>query len=150
MAGGQVKKVLYLASAAVLASMLLALFGGLARRLTPAFRARMEKKAASAPLFRQARKLGLTYEAALGAPMAALGKPVLWCVYISSSQVYFAPGRNKPVDVVNTGEMPWQLYGTYSGEYDCRNALLEISGVRTFDFGGARAVRLQARYIDYQ
>jgi len=81
---------------------------------------------------------------------SALGKPVLWCVHISSSQVYLAPGRNKPVDVVNTGEMPWQLYGTYSGEYDCRNALLEISGVRTFDFGGARAVRPQARFVDYQ
>lgn len=147
---GQVRNIFYLIFAAVTAAMLLALFGGLARNLTPAFRARMEKKASSAPLLRTARKSGLTYEAALGAPAEALGKPVLWCVNISSSQVYLPPGRNKPLDVVNIGEMPVELYGRYSGEYDCRNALFEITGVKIYDFEGARAVRLQASFVDYQ
>ena len=144
------RKIYYAAGAALLAALLFALFAGLASTLTPSFMARMQKKASSAPLIREARKLGLTYEAALGEPMAALGKPVLWCVHISSGQAYCGQGRERPVDISNLEEMPWELYGRHSGDYECRTALLELTGIKTFDFGGARAVRPQASFIDYR
>lgn len=148
--GKRARNIYYAAGAALLTVLLFALFAGLASTLTPSFMARMQKKASSAPLFRTARKLGLTYEAALREPLAALGKPVLWCVHISSGQAYCGPGRNRPVDISNMEEMPAELYGRHSGDYECRNALLEITGVKTFDFGGARAVRPQAGFIDYR
>lgn len=144
------RDIYYGVGAALLAVLLFSLFAGLAGTLTPSFMARMQKKASSAPLLRTARKLGLTYEAALAEPMAALGKPVLWCVHISSAQAYCGPGRDRPVDISNLEEMPAELYGRHSGDFECRNALLEITGVKTFDFGGARAVRPQAGFIDYR
>lgn len=148
--GKRARNVYYAAGAALLTVLLFALFAGLASTLTPSFMARMQKKASSAPLFRTARKLGLTYEAALREPLAALGKPVLWCVHISSGQAYSGPGRDRPVDIANLDEMPAELYGRHTGDYECRNALLEITGVKTFDFGGARAIRPQASFIDYR
>lgn len=147
---GQVRNAFYLTCAALTAAILLSLFTGLVRQLGPDFRARIKQKAASAPLFKQAAKLGLTYEAVLAAPANALGKPALWCVHLSSRQAYCGPGRDKPLNITNAGEMPWQLYGRHSGDYECRAALLEITGVKTFDFEGARAVRPQARFLDYK
>ena len=148
--GKRARDIYYGAGAALLALLLFALFAGLAGTLTPSFMARMQKKASSAPLLRTARKLGLTYEAALSEPMAALGKPVLWCVHISSGQAYSGAGRDRPVDIANLAEMPRELYNRHSGDYECTGALLEITGIKTFDFGGARAVRPQASFIDYR
>lgn len=146
--GGRLKDALYLAGAGLLAFMLLALFGALARQLTPAFRARLEKKAASAPLRREARKLGLTYEAVLAAPAAALGKPVLWCMAKRQSGPALYGGLgDKPVLITNPEAMPSELY--QYPRRPCADALLEITSFNTYDYGGARAVRVEARFIDY-
>ena len=147
---GQTKNIFYLLCAAVAAAMLLALFAGLARNLTPAFRARLQKKAASAPVFKKARELGLTYEAALSSPVNAINKPVLWCVHLSSAQAYHGQGTENPLDIPNKEEMPWQLYPNRRGHLYCRNALMEITGVKIYDFAGVRVLRLQTRFIDYR
>ena len=150
MVNGQIRNIFYLTCAAVTAAVLLSLFAGLFSNLTPSFKARLKKKAATAPLFREAGKLGLTYESVLSAPMAAMGKPALWCVHLSSSQAYYEQGSARPVDIASLEEMPEELYRRNSGDYSCRKALLEITGLKTFDFEGARAVRPQARFIDYR
>ena len=113
------------------------------------FKARMAQKNASTPLFLRAEKLGITYKSALDSPACALGKPVLWCVHFSSSQVYYGPGKDRPLDVTNPEQMPATIYPRYAGEYSCQNALMEITAVRTFDYSGARAMRVQTRFLDY-
>lgn len=149
MAGGQARNIFYLICAAVTAAMLLALLGGLAKNLTPAARARIQKKASNARLFGNARKLGLTYEAALSAPGAALEKQVLWCVSKQQSGPALYEGSGaKPLEITNQDSMPSEIYRQH--RRPCAEALLEITGFKTFDYYGAKAVRLEARYIDYR
>jgi hypothetical protein len=146
---GQVRNVFYLIFAAVTAAMLLALFGGLARNLTPAVRARILRKASNAPLFRQARENGLTYEVALSSPLASLGKQVLWCVSKQESgPALYGGSRDKPVDIINPEAMPSEIFRQH--RRPCAEALLEITSYKTFDYEGARAVRIEARYLDYR
>ena len=148
MADGQSRNVFYLICAAVTAALPLALFGGLAKNLAPAVRARIQKKASNAQLFRQARKLGLTYESALSAPLTSLGKPVLWCVSKpQSGPALYGGAGGRPVEIINQEEMPSEIYRQH--RRPCAEALLELTSFKTYDSGGARAVRIEARYIDY-
>ena len=149
MASGQARNVFYLICAAVTAALLLALLGGLAKNLTPAVRARLQKKASNARLFRQAREQGLTYESALDSPMTSLGKHVLWCVSKQpSGPALYGGSGGRPLDIPNQADMPSEIFQQH--RRPCADALLEITSFKTYDYGGARAVRIEARYIDYR
>lgn len=146
---GQVRNVFYLICAAVTAALLLALLGGLVRNLTPEVRARLRKKASNAHLFRQAREQGLTYEAVLGSPGTALGKQVLWCVSKPpSGPALYGGSGGRPLEILNPEDMPSEIFQQH--RRPCADALLEITAFKTYDYGGARAVRIEARYLDYR
>jgi hypothetical protein len=146
---GHLKNILTLTAAALVAlallSTLLTWTGGLA----PVLKERLAERAAEAPKFKEARQLAITYEAAMEDPQKVLGRHVLWCVHISSANSFVGMGSGKPLDITNQGVMPVELFKRQSGDFECQNALLEITGVKTYDFAGARAVRLQTRYIDH-
>ena len=144
-----VKRVIKLAGAAAAGLVLLGVLTALTGNVVPAFNRRMARKAASAPLLRRAAELGITYETVLRSPADSLGKPVSWCVHLSSGQAFYGHDRSRPIDITNSGEMPSGIYKRQSGDYECSSALLEITAVKAFDYGGARAVRVQTRFVDY-
>ena len=143
------KKILKLTGIAAASLALLGVIMALTADLAPAFNRRMERKAASAPLLRRAGELGITYETALRTPSDSLGKPVVWCVHLSSGKAFYGHDKSRPIDITNPGEMPSNIYKPQSGDYECSSALLEITAIKTFDYGGARAVRVVTRFIDY-
>jgi hypothetical protein len=111
-------------------------------------RARLAQRKARAPLLKEAAALGLTYETAMAAPEKALGKHAVWCLRLYSGRAYYGFGTDKPVEIDNQQDMSAAEYNRQSGDFQCGKALVEIEGVKTFDFAGQRAVRLQLRYLD--
>ncbi|PIU20008.1 MAG: hypothetical protein COT18_04620 [Elusimicrobia bacterium CG08_land_8_20_14_0_20_59_10] len=149
MTGGRAKKAAILAGGSASALILLFIAMSLAMDLWPALKSRMSKKAGTAPAARRAAQLGITYETALRSPAEALGKPVRWCVHLASGRAFYGAGSSRPIKISNSGQMPPELYRRQSGDYECRYALLEITGFKTFEYDSARAVRIETRYLDY-
>lgn len=144
---GHNKNILTLLARALLAAALLAPLVIWIMNSAPGFKAHMAKKAAIAPLIKEAEELNITYESARMAPIKTLGKPVVWCIHIASGGAYYGLGAGKPIDIINQPAMPGSLYGRQTGDYECTNALLEITGVKIFKFGQVRSVRTQTRFI---
>lgn len=128
--------------AAVLGSALL-----LAARLWPSFQARMAKRAATAVLVKEAKELGLTYEAVVAAPAQALGKPALWCLRRSGADEAFYKGQEKTrLRITN----PAAMYN-YSGSSHqaCVDTVVTIQNITAAEYLGARGLRLEVTFVDY-
>jgi hypothetical protein len=141
------KNILTLLAGALVALALLSSMTRVTRGLASRLKPRLSARAAEAPMMKEAKELGITYEAAMADPVKVLGKHVLWCVYISSGEAYHSYDATDRLDIENIQEMPVSEH-TYYRSVPCRTALLQIKGVKTSEFGQQRAVRLQLRYID--
>lgn len=118
-----------------------------AQTLVPAFQARAARKARNAPLIKEARELGLTYDSVLAAPAQAVGKPALWCLRrISPFETLYKGEEGKSVYIENPHGMSAP---TNSMRQTCTNTLLTIKTVTALDYGTVRGVRLEAGFVDY-
>lgn len=153
----------------VLAPLLLALVLW-AGHLGPAMKERMARKAATAPLLKEARRLGLTYDAALADPFNSVGKPAVWCLRRMPEQAGYkplpgpasgtpAPAQEKkfigtwyegdpkrPVFINNPGQV-YSISG--SMHQGCYDTLVVIKDVSAYDFGAGPRLRLEAEFVDY-
>ena len=154
---------------AILAPLLLAALMW-ADKLAPAMRERMGRKAAIAPLVKEARALGLTYESALADPFKSVGKPAVWCLRRMPEQRGYAPlpgstdaaravkpnsgflgtwyegDVKRPVFITNPGRV-YSISG--SMHQGCFNTLVVIKNVSAYDFGAGPRLRLEAEFVDY-
>lgn len=153
----------------VLAPLLLALVMW-AGKLAPAIKGRMARKAAIAPLIKEAARLGLTYEAALADPYGSVGKPVVWCLRAMPEQggykplpgpssgapapvpekqyigTYYKGDPKRPVFITN----PRQFYSISGSMHQgCSATLLVIKDVSAYDFGAGPRLRLEAQFEGY-
>lgn len=139
-------------------------------RLAPAMKGRLARKAAIAPLVKEARRLGLTYETALADPYGAVGKPAVWCLRRMPEQAGYkplpgpSPGApapapanefmgtfyegdvKRPVFINNPGKV-YSIAG--SMQQGCSNTLVVIKDISSHDFGAGPRLRLEAEFVDY-
>jgi hypothetical protein len=142
---GHLKNILTLLVSALLAAVLLGTLIIWTMDLAPRFKTRMARKAALAPRIKEAKELGLTYEAVLAAPYKTVGKPVLWCLRKGDSdRSYYNGEETKLLHVTNSGRM---LQG--GSHQSCAETLLTITTVTAVSFGGVSSVRMEAYFEDY-
>lgn len=113
--------------------------------LLPGYKATRARKARSAPLVGEARKLGLTYESVLSDPSKAVGKPAVWCLRrISPDETLYQGKEGKSVYME-------EAYGRPAGSMrrNCRDTLLTIKKVTALELGTVKGVRLEADFLDY-
>ena len=138
-------------------------------KLAPAMKTRMARKAASAPLIKEARDLGLTYESALADPKRASGRPAVWCLRrvirqgsyggvagpapaapASASgnflETYYDGKEDKSVYITNPGRMYDMASSSHHG---CVKTLVTIKTITFNDFGRGLRPRLEAEFVDY-
>ncbi|OGR40870.1 MAG: hypothetical protein A2X35_02750 [Elusimicrobia bacterium GWA2_61_42] len=144
---GHLKNILTLLAVAVVSAPLLLACASWGRNLAPGLKTRLANKASTAPLIKEARRLGLTYEAALAAPSAAVGKPAVWCLRrAGSGPAAYRGDEARPVHIINPEKMPGRAG---SGHESCTDALVEITTVTALSFGEVSALRLEARFVAY-
>lgn len=139
-------------------------------KLAPAMKGRLARKAAIAPLVKEARALGLTYEAALADPYGSVGKPAVWCLRRTPDQAGYKPlpgpsagapapapekrflgtwyegDAKRPVFLNN----PRQVYSIAGSMHQgCHNTLVVIKDISAHDFGAGPRLRLEAEFVDY-
>jgi len=118
-----------------------------AETLVPSFKAAMARKAAHAPLVKQAKALALTYEAVLAAPANAVGKPAVWCLRrINPQETLYQGKEGKSVYIGNPYTMR-DLAG--STHQTCTDTLVTIKSVTALEAGSIRSVRLEVEFVDY-
>ena len=152
----------------IVAPLLLAvvMWGG---KLAPAMKARMARKAASAPLIKEAGELALTYESVLADPKAASGRPAVWCLRRVIRQgtfggvpgpapaapasaaknfleTYYDGNENRSVYIVNPEKMYRMASSSHQG---CVKTLVTIKTIAFNDFGLGLRPRLEAEFVDY-
>lgn len=143
-------------------------------KLAPAMKTRMAKKAAIAPLVKEAKALGLTYESALADPKLAVGKPAVWCLRRVSAQGGYAPLPGSPeasaaaaaapapaknfIETLYGGvegrsvyiDNPEKMYPMYNSmRQDCVKTLVTIKKLEAHDFGSGPRYRVEAEFVEY-
>lgn len=139
-------------------------------RLAPAMQERLARKAAIAPMVKEAWELGLTYDAALADPMKAVGKPAVWCLRRMPDQAGYkplpGPSAGAPAPAPEQSYMgtwyggdskrpvflnnPRQVYSISGAMHQgCHNTLVVIKDISAYDFGAGPRLRLEAEFIDY-
>lgn len=142
---GHLKNILTLLAAALVTLVLLASMTRVTRTLAPRLRARLAQRAAAAPLLREAARLAITYESALAAPGAAVGKPALWCLRdAGGGRTLYNGDESRPVYISNPASLPAPAGSIHRG---CADALVEIASVTYSSFGVVSGARLEARFI---
>ena len=143
---GHGKNTLTLLTASLLAAALLGTLVIWTMNLAPRFKTRMGRKAAIAPMIKEAKELNITYESALAAPTKAVGKPALWCLRKGTGDLsYYNGNEQQTVHITNQRRMP-QNGSTHQS---CTEALLTITTVTAASFGSFSAVRINAEFIGY-
>jgi hypothetical protein len=144
---GHLKNILTLLAATLVLLVLLASMTRVSRTLAPRFRTRLSAKAAQAPMLKEAKRLGLTYDSVLADPVKALGRPAVWCLRQGAGGLAAYDGDpDRTVEIVNPEDMP-AVYG--STHQQCADALIELSTVTYYSFGGVSGARLKARFVAY-
>lgn len=144
---GGARNLIFFMGAALLAAALLGLIVSRGTLLTVGLKARMSADAVHSRLAKEARGLGLTYESALAAPASAVGKPALWCLRKrSAGPAAYLGDDSRPVYITNALEMP-DCPG--SMHQTCADTLVVIETFTAAQFGEARGIRLEARFIAY-
>lgn len=144
---GGARNLFYLFGAALLAGCLLVFVLSGTTRLEGGLRSRVSARAASLALIRQARALDITYEKALAAPAAAVGKPAVWCLRKrAAAPAAYKGDDGRPVYITNLAQMP-----DYTGSMHqtCTDTLVIIGTFTALQFGDARGVRLEAAFAAY-
>lgn len=118
-----------------------------AETILPAFKARTAKKAKSAILIREAKKLDLTYESVLATPIKSMGKPAIWCLKRRSAQEVFYKGNGwERIYITN----PREMYDFSSSRHQsCMDTLVIIKSITASEISGARNIRIEADFVDY-
>ena len=141
------KNIACLTGGAVLAAVLVLGAAIWAQTFVPAFRARMARKAQNAPLMKEARELGLTYDSVLAAPAKAVGKPAVWCLRrITPWETLYKGEEGKSVYVENPHGMS---NPSGSMHQTCTETLVTIKTVTALELGTVRGLRLEASFVDY-
>ena len=137
------RNLFYLMGTGLLAACLLSfLLSSGTRRLAGGLRSR-----ANLALLKEARALGLTYEAALAAPASAVGKPALWCLRRrAAGPAAYKGDDSRPVHITNLAQMPDY---TGSSHQTCTDTLVVIGTFTALQFGEVRGVRLEAGFVAY-
>lgn len=142
-----IKNVAGLLGGAVLAAVLVLGAVMWAQTFVPAYKARMARKARNAPLLKEARELGLTYNSVLAAPARAVGKPAVWCLRrINPWETLYKGEEGKSVYIDN----PHGISNPSGSMHQtCTETLVTIKTVTALDLGTVRGLRLEASFIDY-
>ena len=142
-----IRNVAGLLGGAVLAAVLALVAAMWAQTLVPAFRARLARKAQNAPLMKEARELGLTYDSVLAAPAKAVGKPAVWCLRrITPWETLYQGKEGQSVYIENPHGMS---NPSNSMRQTCTDTLLTIKTVTALELGTVRGLRLEASFVDY-
>lgn len=146
-----------------------------ADKLAPAMKARMARKAAIAPLVKEAKLLNLTYESALAEPEKAVGKPAVWCLRRAPAQGGYSPLPGSPessaaaaapaasaaktfVETFYDGkdgrsvyiDNPEKMYQMNSSSHQaCVRTLVTIKKLEAHDFGSGPHYRVEAEFVEY-
>lgn len=138
-------------------------------KLAPAMKARLARKAASAPLIKEARDLDLTYESVLADPKRASGRPAVWCLRRVMRQgsyggvagpapaapasaasnfleTYYDGDENRSVYITNQERM-YRMAG--SSHQGCVKTLVTVKTITFNDFGRGLRPRLEVEFVDY-
>ncbi|OGR51938.1 MAG: hypothetical protein A2049_07830 [Elusimicrobia bacterium GWA2_62_23] len=145
---GHLKNILTLLLAVVIIVPLIAILTLNTREAASGLKGRLAAKAALAEKVREARALGLTYDSAMAAPAAALGKTAVWCLSNPDKgrRIFYEGNETRPVYMNNQTGIPEYPLPHRS---TCADALVEITTFTAYSFGDVSARRIEVRLIAY-